>query len=1202
MSHLPKTLHTPSFVLFPSTFLLVMVGLLLVPFSSQGYTYPDQECGFISGISDYAVGQVPDSGRVDFDHGDWTTDGDNPYALPDWEDPDTSTTIANSDRLCFTPEGEIYGENAFAWHTNSGWVDFKWGSGASYEESRPRVDLALQGELADTGYAYWSGYAWNDNIGWIQFDWTCDGCDLTQRVHTILPADWPNSSSTTELVDVEGYAWNDQLGWINFGNTATDDTNVLQDIYIEPSTVYIQAEVSMTPDPFNVNKYGLAGKESAPLADGQDAYEIVVKLKNVATDEYLDEDYATSISVTATTDSHVYMDQINHMGDAISFGDVTYDADRQAFVYPIRSWAPTSSVNGYDEDGDGVIDYYFDYNIDGTSRSRDMNQYAIASIDIQVSGPLQVELEEQDPLWGLTSNSQEVVDLKFVPAIELANLEYRAGDLLYSDYIPLVPYQEMWFDGFLAVWSENFLGKTFDLNTNLKIQNSQGNFDFIFDTNQDDYYLPSGDDSSLTSQFVIDEVGNADLLEQFKEKNNRYVAVENDNLFQELEDASLINQAMKRAMLVDHEDSGSLPDLAIYDVKLDPDDKSLLITLANQGWEDVDSSIRVDTEIYVYGFTEMEAGVTYDEGVTCTLEDWGDDLYGYYHYCIWANEPDTYTNTMTEVPGEDYFYYQSGEDDYFTKAGYAQQLLSYNFSVDDADIRICVDYDNKVNEADETNNCKTINFGEYPELQIDTTYLDTETAAEDSLVSVQSNSGTADVPADEKDAGITSMEIVDSMVTNYFWKDLSDQDFLKKGGTSELVANSLEVGSTVSTCIDSGTLVEEVSEDDNCQTVYLTPEESVLYETNIAYDTTGDGAYDVRYYSNYLSRYALPTGSSYNVPAEDPYKYDAFISGAVTSGTAAQTVGETEEVVVIGDVSTATLRNELFQRFSQLTKGIEPMEGDTDDNQVTGALEPSYNADLLLEDSMIYFVGDTLIQDITDSYDEKTIVIVGGDVFLNSNIMGDSALGIVVFKNTQGEGGNVYINPNVTDLVNVNIYADGSILSYTGEDNDLELEGYDGSQEELVEWMDLAQRRDVLRHQLYLAGSVISQNTIGGYPDESTEAAVLPDGSTTDDELMAREYDLNDLREFVLCWKEVDDFGVPVDQDGDGVYEDENGNPDFGDMESCASYVRSIVLESEAGSSDIEDLANQPIYIKYTPPPASLPLLGGSQAGSVSVY
>ncbi len=99
-------------------------------------------------------------------------------------------------------------------------------------------------------------------------------------------------------------------------------------------------------------------------------------------------------------------------------------------------------------------------------------------------------------------------------------------------------------------------------------------------------------------------------------------------------------------------------------------------------------------------------------------------------------------------------------------------------------------------------------------------------------------------------------------------------------------------------------------------------------------------------------------------------------------------------------------------------------------------------------------------------------------------------------KDDAGNGGNLYIDPSVTNIVGTYII-DGSIMSYdsTGE----------------IGVGNIAK----LKNQLYIYGSIVSENTIGGSRMSPLRCPSLLNGScsTTSE---AQKYDLNYLRRYYL--------------------------------------------------------------------------------------
>jgi len=70
----------------------------------------------------------------------------------------------------------------------------------------------------------------------------------------------------------------------------------------------------------------------------------------------------------------------------------------------------------------------------------------------------------------------------------------------------------------------------------------------------------------------------------------------------------------------------------------------------------------------------------------------------------------------------------------------------------------------------------------------------------------------------------------------------------------------------------------------------------------------------------------------------------------------------------------------------------------------------------------------------------------------------NSILGIIILKDENGNGGNLYIDPNVTNIIGSYII-DGSVISYNGNE---------------IGVGDIS----TLKNQLYVYGSIVSENTI----------------------------------------------------------------------------------------------------------------------------
>ncbi len=131
---------------------------------------------------------------------------------------------------------------------------------------------------------------------------------------------------------------------------------------------------------------------------------------------------------------------------------------------------------------------------------------------------------------------------------------------------------------------------------------------------------------------------------------------------------------------------------------------------------------------------------------------------------------------------------------------------------------------------------------------------------------------------------------------------------------------------------------------------------------------------------------------------------------------------------------------------------------------------------------------------------KRTVLVVGGNVYIRNNIyyssLSKDTLGIIALKDSAGNGGNIYIDPNVTNIAGT-LFAEKSIISYDGT---AELDGFT--------------RAFTLRNQLHIYGSTFSENTIGGSRMTTPQCPFyITSGCTT---AVAQKYDLNYLRRYYL--------------------------------------------------------------------------------------
>ncbi|MBI2638260.1 hypothetical protein HYW83_01580 [Candidatus Peregrinibacteria bacterium] len=229
---------------------------------------------------------------------------------------------------------------------------------------------------------------------------------------------------------------------------------------------------------------------------------------------------------------------------------------------------------------------------------------------------------------------------------------------------------------------------------------------------------------------------------------------------------------------------------------------------------------------------------------------------------------------------------------------------------------------------------------------------------------------------------------------------------------------------------------------------------------------------------------------------------------------------------------------------------------------------------------------------------KKTIASRGCDVYIESNIypMAGGTLGIVALedldmpKTAPLKGGNVYICSRVTDLKNVHIVAENSVLPYGANESECgtlsDRIEQSGSRAGLPNFSTpdssgvvVKPVRETLQNQLVITGSIVSNNTYGGAFKNPPEAG---DGRRiTDPELMdtARYYDYNFSRyahtipnpdprgaiNVAKCW--ADDIVKSKQYD---PYSCRNNNPE--------PYT-----ERNPGSKGI-------MNIQFAPPPSDLPV------------
>lgn len=243
------------------------------------------------------------------------------------------------------------------------------------------------------------------------------------------------------------------------------------------------------------------------------------------------------------------------------------------------------------------------------------------------------------------------------------------------------------------------------------------------------------------------------------------------------------------------------------------------------------------------------------------------------------------------------------------------------------------------------------------------------------------------------------------------------------------------------------------------------------------------------------------------------------------------------DISILGNTETVNTRNKMYAQVVRYTLGQSAGSGSFDS---TGAI----TGDLveLMNGRLIFAEGDVTIDGFDGS--DKTLVVIGGDVFLNTNIE-NGRMGIISFKRN-GEGGNVYILNTVTDLY-ANMFLDGSVFSYSGTAPTTTVYPTWGTDEV---------RLEALMDQLYLNGSIVSRNTVNGSVDSDGDGYYsLGDGTETTVYGEAREYDLNLLRQYRQCFPVV---GGVLDTSSPEPCNEGEDLSAYGDLNG---YLNSFILE-----------------------------------------
>jgi hypothetical protein len=379
--------------------------------------------------------------------------------------------------------------------------------------------------------------------------------------------------------------------------------------------------------------------------------------------------------------------------------------------------------------------------------------------------------------------------------------------------------------------------------------------------------------------------------------------------------------------------------------------------------------------------------------------------------------------------------------------------------------------------------------------------------------------------------------------------------------------------------------------------------------TTVSYTLQGK---NVQYYSNKLPRVE---GTLVVNPVAE-FRGNVYSSGVTNPQTG-------KEVRSLGDISTNLLRNQIWNNVSKIIAGVDytPPSGDisiTGFNSHIGLqFLPAGSLETLQPDTAgrprVYYAQgvDVYIKGALGNLDgEQTLIVVDGNVYINSNIYKSSGdpheLGIIVLKSPSDFGlettGNIYVGPDVTNI-QANMFADGSF--FTIRDAGSSINAATG----LPNFFDESQRYDELANQLYIQGSLASQNTVGGAT--RSPAPIAGDGellssaeggydSSPSGRSLARLYDLNFLRYYGYVFERYQSTDPEVIAGTANVGDAVDVNRD-GYITAEPNPIGDLVLRDDGKKADGLDADDtSAVYFEFDPPSPNLPGFNVTEGAEVT--
>ena len=239
--------------------------------------------------------------------------------------------------------------------------------------------------------------------------------------------------------------------------------------------------------------------------------------------------------------------------------------------------------------------------------------------------------------------------------------------------------------------------------------------------------------------------------------------------------------------------------------------------------------------------------------------------------------------------------------------------------------------------------------------------------------------------------------------------------------------------------------------------------------------------------------------------------------GAISGGQVFEAVtGRDLENVTL--TTSADLRREMRRNIAVLTRNLDLSNCSTETVSPMEIL-PEAASDCVIVNEIdktivaVYSGGTLSLGNgsavaVPEGYRYTLILMDGANLYLSENLYYQdtlSSLGIAVMQDVDGNGGNVYLNPQPTNMVGY-LYAEGSLLSSANETG------------EKLYYTEGGPPVEDLKNQLYWQGSVASRNTIGGAPGRVRPAGVDCE-PWSDVENCSQAYDLDFLRRFDVSYE-----------------------------------------------------------------------------------